>query len=351
MRCGRDNTIPQLSIMDHNMNPNWTNFLATQGWAADDSHFGRPLEELAAARDGAVLAPLADFGLIRASGPDAAGFLHNLMSNDIQGIDAVTARVAGLCTPKGRLLAIFLVWREGEDFLLMLPQEILPPILKKMSMFVFRSKVKLSDATADRVLIGVSPAPTFFDAIPPRFTVAPTAGGQAIQLDAPRALLCLTPEAAIARWPELAAKARPIGTDAWRWLEIAAGQPRIVAAAQELFVPQMLNMDLPGVAGVSFTKGCYPGQEIVARTHYLGKVKRRMVRAHIDRAIAPGTHVYAPETGDQQCGALLSLAPSPEGGFDGLVSVQSTAVEAGEVHLGTPDGERLTFLPLPYAGE
>lgn len=331
------------------MNQDWTNFLATQGWTADGSHFGQPSVEIAAARDGAVLAPLADFGLIRASGPDAAGFLHNLMSNDIQGIDAMTARLAGLCTPKGRLLAIFLVWREGEDFLLMLPREMLPPILKKLSMFVFRSKIKLSDATAERVLIGVSPAPAFFDTVPPRFTVTPTAGGQVIQLDASRALHCLTPEAAIARWPELAAKARPVGTDAWRWLEIAAGQPRIVMATQELFVPQMLNMDLPGVAGVSFTKGCYPGQEIVARTHYLGKVKRRMVRGHIGHAVAPGTHVYAPETGDQQCGALVSIAPSPEGGFDCLVSVQSSAVAAGEVHVDAPEGERLAFLSLPYA--
>lgn len=333
------------------MNPNWTSFLTAQGWIADAGHFGHPAMELDAASKGAVFAPLADFGLIRASGPDAAGFLHNLMSNDIQGIDAVTARVAGLCTPKGRLLAIFLVWREGEDFLLMLPQEILPVILKKLSMFVLRSKVKLSDISAERVLIGVSPAPSFFDTVPPRFTVTSTSGGQAIQLDDTRALLCLAPEAAIARWPGLAAKARPVGADAWRWLEIAAGQPRLVTATQELFVPQMLNMDLPGVAGVSFTKGCYPGQEIVARTHYLGKVKRRMVRAHISHDAVPGTHVYAPETGDQQCGSVVSRAPSPVGGFDCLVSVQSTAVEAGEVHLGAPDGERLAFLPLPYSIE
>lgn len=335
--------------MNHNMNQDWTQFLATQGRVADGSSFGQPLEELATARDGAVFAPLTDFGLIRVSGPDAAGFLHNLMSNDIQGIGAVTARVAGLCTPKGRLLAIFLVWREGDDFLLMLPQEILPSILKKLSMFVLRSKVKLSDISAEKVLIGVSPAPTFLDATLPRFAVGATASGQAIRLDDTRALLCLTSEAALARWPEFTARARPVGGDAWRWLEIAAGQPRVVAATQEVFVPQMLNMDLPGVAGVSFTKGCYPGQEIVARTHYLGKVKRRMVRAHIGHAFTPGTHVYAPETGDQQCGALVSLAPSPEGGFDTLVSVQLSAVEAGEVHVGTPDGERLAFLPLPYA--
>jgi folate-binding protein YgfZ len=123
----------------------------------------------------------------------------------------------------------------------------------------------------------------------------------------------------------------------------------VVAGTQEAFVPQMLNMELPAVAGVSFSKGCYPGQEIVARTQYLGKVKRRTYRARLANAVVPGAHVYAPETGDQHCGAIVSLAPSPDGGFECLVCVQIGAVEAGEVHVGASDGERLEFLPLPYA--
>lgn len=331
------------------MNPDWSQRLTAAGMQAGGEHFGAPAEELLAARDGASVTPLADFGLIRASGPDAAVFLHNLLTNDIKGIDAATLRLAGFCTPKGRLLAIFSIWREGEDFLLLVPQEILPGILKKLSMFVLRAKVKLTDASAERVLLGVSPAPTFFDMALP--VVSAIAAGQVIRLDATRALLCLAPEAAPARWAGLSARAHPVGSIAWQWLEIAAGQPRIVGATQEIFVPQMLNMDLPGVAGVSFTKGCYPGQEIVARTHYLGKVKRRMVRARLTTAASPGTHVYALETGDQQCGALVSVASSPDGGFEALVSVQMSAVEAGEVHVGAPTGERLAFLPLPYALE
>ena len=139
-----------------------------------------------------------------------------------------------------------------------------------------------------------------------------------------------------------------MGLSAWQWLEIAAGQPRIVAATQEAFVPQMLNMELAAVDGVSFSKGCYPGQEIVARTQYLGKVKRRTYRARLATAVAPGIHVYAPETGDQHCGAIVSAAPSPAGGFECLVCVQRGAVEAGEVHVGALAGERLEFLPLPY---
>ena len=338
------------------MTQDWNSFLVSQGLEADGSSFGDAAAELAAARDGAVLAPLGDLGLIRASGSDAAGLLHNLLTNDINGISPGGARFAGFCTAKGRLLALLLIWRDGDDFLLMLPRDILPVILKKLSMYVLRSKVKLTDASAERCLIGysvpvgASPAPTLGD-VPadlPRFGVAATEGGQAIRLDDTRWLLALDAAAASSRWLQLATVARPVGLAAWQWLEIAAGQPRVVAATQEAFVPQMLNMELPAVAGVSFSKGCYPGQEIVARTQYLGKVKRRTFRARLASAVAPGTHVYAPETGEQHCGAIVSVAPSPAGGFECLVCAQIGAVEAGAVHVGALSGERLDFLPLPY---
>ncbi|MCK9388632.1 MAG: folate-binding protein [Sulfuritalea sp.] len=336
------------------MTHEWIPFLASHGLAVDGSHFGSVADELIAARDGAVVAPLTDLGLIRASGVDAAGFLHNLLTNDINGITPDGARFAGLCTPKGRLLALLLIWREGDDFLLMLPRDILPATLKRLSMYVLRSRVKLSDATAQRALIGYSngttvpPAPTIAADLP-RFGVTALAGGHVIRLDDKRWLLAPSPEAAIARWAELTASAKPVGLAAWQWLEIAAGQPRVVAATQEAFVPQMLNMELPAVAGLSFTKGCYPGQEIVARTQYLGKIKRRIYRARLATAVTPGTLVYAPETGDQYCGAVVSVAPSPAGGFECLVCVQIGAVESGEVRVGAVDGERLEFLPLPYA--
>jgi len=350
------------------MTQDWTTFLATQGLAADGAHFGQPAEELLTARDGAVVSPLVDQGVIRATGEDAATFLHNLVSNDIKGITDDVARFAGLCTPKGRLLALFLVWREGQDFLLMLPRDILPGILKRLSMYVLRSKVKLTDVTAERVLLGLSlplgaspsalplPFPLLSSATPdqPRFGVVPSDGGQLIRLDPTRWLLVATPEIARERWPMLIDQARLVGLAAWQWLEIAAGQPRVVAATQEAFVPQMLNMELPAVAGVSFTKGCYPGQEIVARTQYLGKIKRRSFRARFAATTAtaaialPGSHVFAPETGDQHCGVLVSVAASPAGGYETLVCVQSAAVEAGEVRLGAPNGEALEFLSLPY---
>lgn len=337
------------------MRQDWTDFLTQQGARAGAENFGDSAAETAAARDGTVIAPLPDFGLIRAAGEDAAVFLHNLFTNDIKNLAPDAARFAGLCTAKGRLIASSHIWHDrNDDLLLMLSADILPGILKKLSMYVLRSKVKLSDATDERVLIGLAgpEAEAMVEgleaAIPFPMQVVPCDNGQVIRLDERRFVLAVDPDAASAIWNRLAAKARPVGAAAWRWLEIAAGQPRIVAGTQEAFVPQMANLEAPAVGGVSFTKGCYPGQEIVARAQYLGKIKRRMYRARLEATIAPGTHVYAPETADQHCGSIASIAPSPEGGFECLVVVQESCAEAGEVHIGAVNGPRLDFLALPY---
>ena len=285
---------------------------------------------------------LADQGLIRASGEEAASFLHNLLTNDISHLAAGTARQAALCTAKGRMIASFLIWREGNDYLLMLSADILPAILKKLSMYVLRSKVKLSDATAERSLIGtvgasLGPAPAM--------VTAPFGGGTAIRLDADRVVLAVPAGVAPVGLP-------PAGSlDAWHLAEIAAGIPRITAGTQELFTPQMVNYELPAVGGVSFQKGCYPGQEIVARTQYLGKVKRRMVRVALDQAFAPGTDVFTPEAGEQHCGAVVLTAPAPGGGFESLLVVQSSGAEADAVHVGKPDGPKARLLDLPYAAD
>lgn len=319
------------------MTNDWTAFLSGQGLTPDGEHFGDPAGELLAARDGTVVVPLVDFAAIRASGEDAASFLHNLLTNDIQHLQPGAVRFAGLCTPKGRLIATFHVWRDGPDLVLALSADIRAAILKKLSMYILRSKVKLAEA--ELALIGIAGAGA--QALAERHCGLPLAGG--------RFLLALPPAAAIAAWPDLAASATPAGTAAWRWLEITAGQPRIVAATQEAFVPQMVNMELPAVAGVSFTKGCYPGQEIVARTQYLGKVKRRMYRARLETPVLPGTDVFTPESAGQHCGALVTVAPSPDGGFECLLVVQTSGADAGEIHVGAPDGPRATLVsPQPY---
>lgn len=293
--------------------------------------------------------PLAELGLIRASGDDAASFLHNLVTNDITHLPTDGVRHAGLCTPKGRMIASLTIWREENDYLLLLSADILPGILKKLSMYVLRSKVKLADITAERRLIGVA-GPNAEELIGTLgvMTALPFAGGMAIRLDPRRFVLALPADNATAVEPRLAAAGRAGTLDDWHLDEIAAGMPRIVAATQEAFTPQMVNYETTAVGGVSFQKGCYPGQEIVARTQYLGKVKRRMYRAKLDTAFPPGTAVFTPEAGEQHCGAVVLTAPSPDGGFESLLVVQSSGAEANAVHVGKPDGPHAQILPLPY---
>jgi len=150
-------------------------------------------------------------------------------------------------------------------------------------------------------------------------------------------------------WQLLSAKAAPVGAGPWSWLDIMAGIPVILPGTAEEFVPQMANLELVG--GVSFTKGCYPGQEIVARMHYLGRLKQRMFRAHVESALQPlpGTPVFAPDLHGQSTGHVLEAQASPQGGYDLLTVIHLSSKDAGELRLATSDGPHLVLEKLPYS--
>lgn len=336
------------------MKQDWIDFLQKQGAVEGILSFGNPREELALAQSGTVLTPLEDLALIRASGEEAKIFLHNLLTNDIKGLRAESIQYNGFCNPKGRLLASFLVWHAGPDLMLALSADLHGAILKKLSMYVLRSKVKLTDASSEFVLMGLS-GKNAKDALADTVQIPEKAmmvssfdQGQLLRLEDQRFVMVVSSSAAQQIWQKLAETAQPVGLTCWHWLEIASGLPRVTAATTEEFIPQMVNFDVVG--GVSFKKGCYPGQEIVARTQYLGKLKRRMYRAHLDTATAsPGDHLYAPETGEQSCGRVLNAALAPQGGQDLLAVIQSSCADAGKVHLANPTGPSLKLLSLPYA--
>lgn len=334
-------------------NQDWQAFLRTQGATDDFLHFADPAAELKAAADASVVTPLVDMGVLRASGEEAVSFLHNLLTNDISKLGPNEIRRAGFCTVKGRLLADLLVWSEDSDYLIALPVDILPAMLKKLTMFILRSKVKLVDASHERPLLGLagsgaeSLVSTLAGSAPALRGSVAFAGGSLLRLDETRFIVAANATVADT-WRTLAASARPAGLAAWRWLEVTAGDPRVVLATQDQFIPQMINYDKVG--GLVFNKGCYPGQEIVARTQYLGKIKRHMFRAHLgEGTVAVADPVYAPETGDQACGTVVSVAPSPHGGVELLAVIQTSCAEAGEVHLGSVTGPRPQLLDLPYA--
>ncbi len=327
-------------------------------------HSGNPhASDLALAVPAAVR--LTDWGVIRARGEDAGAFLNGQLTQEALKLPDGVARLAGYCSPKGRLLASFVMWRSAPDeILLACSADLLAPTLKRLSMFVMRSKCKLSDASAEIALWGVAlPAllpdassihhavsdDIVFPGMP--YATSDVAGGTAVRLaDAAGAmrLLWAAPVDATPPW------APTSQADVWNWLEVQAGVPRVVASTVEAFVPQMVNLELVG--GVNFQKGCYPGQEIVARSQYRGTLKRRMVLAELDGAsdatLAAGTEVFAAADPAQPAGQVVLSArlPRPEGGARqaALVEVKRALTDAGELHVGAIDGPLLRLRELPY---
>ncbi|HRP64766.1 MAG TPA: folate-binding protein [Thauera sp.] len=338
----------------------WTEHLARLGANLADAtlHFSTPESEARAADEATIAVPLLHLGVIRSLGPDSADFLHNLVSNDVKKLAADAAEWNSFNSPKGRMIASLLMWPEAEGHAMALSADILPAFLKKFSMYVLRSKVKLSDASATLALVGVAGAEAAaalqaagieLPAADMRQTVN-AAGVRCIRLDAQTHVLAVPAEAAPAVYDALLAKgAVKAGTAAWQLRMIRAGLPLITAPTQEEFVAQMLNYELIG--GVNFHKGCYPGQEIVARTQYLGKLKKRMYRVALPAGVAatPGMDVYAPDFGEQSAGKLVNTAPTADGGSEALAVIQCSSAETGKLHLGAPDGPALALLPLPYA--
>lgn len=342
------------------MIPTWQEFLAQQGARIDDGRvldFGNPANELAAAQNGTVMADLSQLGLLAFSGEDTAEFLQSQFTNDVRGLHADAAAWNGYCSPKGRMLANFLMWKHGADTCLQLSGDIREAVLKRLKMFILRSKVAARDATDEKVRL-VLAGPQAAVALNEAGLPAPEGAmktksneqGLSVRIGADKFVLSLAPEKAPTVWVALAKHAAPVGTAVWDWLRLANGIPMIVAKTQEEFVPQMVNWEVLG--GVSFQKGCYPGQEIVARTQYLGKLKRRMYLAHLEGNEAPaaGDNLYTPDMDGQASGMVVNAAPAPGGGFDLLAVAQIESVAAKQpIHWKSADGPVLALKAQPYA--
>jgi len=329
------------------MNSTWQTFLEQQGAHLENgiaTDFGDAPAERLAARDAAILCDLSQFGLLRVSGDDAQTFLQNMLSSDVREVGS-RAQYSSLSTPKGRMLATFLIWRNGGDYFLQLARDLVPAIHKKLAMYVLRSKVKVSDASDEFVCLGYTGPLT--DAPDAAMGATATDAGFCLRLDSQRRLLAMPAANAPAVWQKLAQQARPAGSPCWDWLAIQAGIPTVCAPTQEQFVPQMGNLEVIG--GVNFKKGCYPGQEIVARMQYLGKAKRRMYLAHCDQPARPGERLFSASPGENAHGLVVNAAPAPEGGYDLLGVLPIASFEHGDIRLGDADGAPLDFLPLPYA--
>jgi folate-binding protein YgfZ len=296
------------------------------------------------------VASLTHSGLIRAQGEDAAKFLHNQFTQDFVLQGQNVARLAGFCSAKGRLQASFIGFkRSPTDILLVCDRALLATTLKRLSMFVMRAKLKLEDASAAFSLYGLAgsalQAVTADIAAYPDKVWAKTDIGEV-------SLVNLYPADGVARalWLAPADHPAPAGValseELWAWSEVRSGIATLTPAIADAFVPQMLNYE--SVGGVNFKKGCYPGQEVVARSQFRGTLKRRAYLAHADVALKPGDELFLASDAGQPCGQVAQAAASPEGGFDAIVVMQLSAVEAGELHLGAVDGPPLQLSPPPY---
>jgi tRNA-modifying protein YgfZ len=332
------------------MTDSWQQKLEALGATLSDrevQHFGNTVKELAAAASETIIADLSHLGLIQVSGADALTFLQGQLTQDVAKVTDQHAAYAGYCSPKGRLLAHFLVWKSDDSYFLQLPRVLVEPIQKRLKMYVLRAKVVLADVSQSSVRFGLAGSDaaavitSLFGNTPAQaMDIVRTPLATIIALPNHRYQLIVQGDAA-ELWQTLAQHAQAVGAPVWRWLRIRAGIPEIYPSTQEQFVPQMVNDDLLGA--VSFQKGCYTGQEIVARLHYLGKAKRRMVGAHINipEPPQPGDAIYGARLEGQAIGVVVDAAASPQGGWDMLVSIP-VEENADSVHyLKQPNGPEI----------
>lgn len=342
------------------MIPSWQTFLSAHGAVIQEQqvlHFGDSLAERQQLLHGCIVADLSHLGLIQFSGEDAETFLQGQLSNDVRQLDGNTTQFTSYNTPKGRMLANGLLWRGiPGTYFFQLPISMQASTQKKLSMYILRAKVKASDASEQWVRLGVG-GPLAADLMTKVFGDLPAsihgmshmAQSELIRLPGDNFEILSSAESAPDLWLKLSAVAKPAGAECWDDLMIRTGIPTILPATQEQFVAQMINYEV--INGVNFKKGCYPGQEIVARTQYLGKTKRRMYLAALDSDAAPaaGDELFHSATPDQASGMVVNAAAAPSGGYDVLAVLQTSSAESGSLHWKSSAGPALRIVDLPYS--
>ena len=294
-------------------------------------------------------------GLIAFTGDDAVAFLHAQLTSDVVGLAVPATQYSGYCTPKGRLLATGLLWRLQDVVLLQLPAALREAIQSRLSQYSLRSRVKASDATPRYALFGISganAAAAMHALVGPQESenhqIISRDGTMVMRVPGERYVVLTPREGADTVRATLDAHAAAASEESWTASEIAAGVPVITQASQEEYVPQMVNLDLIGA--VSYSKGCYPGQEIVARTHYLGRLKQRMYRIALPPGVTPsvGDRLYSDQFGAEQAsGSIVDAVLREDGAAEALAVMQIASVARG-LHYGSLDGPAVEVLPLPY---
>jgi tRNA-modifying protein YgfZ len=304
-----------------------------------------------------------ELAVIRVRGADAGTFLQGQLTQDVLLMKTTEARLAAWCSAKGRMLATFTVAKlSNEEFLLILSRDLMATTLKRLKMFVLRAKCELTDATAELRVLGLAGAEASSAMDTMNLIAAQAYSMPASGLKDSEIIIALHAATLAGQSVARALRLRmntppaPINTHnmqniaTWNALEISSGIARLSAAVSEAFVPQMLNYE--SVGGVNFKKGCYPGQEVVARSQFRGTLKRRGYIVTSQQPLHAGQEVFDGREPEQPCGQIAQAAKHPLGGYIAIVSMQIAAQDSPELHAGSPDGEPkgalLQLQSLPY---
>jgi len=343
------------------MNSQWKEFLDAQG-ARFDTENGELLGFTSDSVDpdaNDIIADLSYLGVIRINGEDTVNFLQGQTTNDVRKIDGGHGQFSGYCSPKGRLLANFLLLQRDDDFYMLMERAILEPTLKRLRMYVLMSKVEMTDVSDEMVVSAVagpnaeSLLTTALGKVPAEDYETRHEKGGLSSMKLPgqpsRYLLLGDADNMSELWQTLGDQITAVGHSSWKLTDIRAAIPSVHPETVEAFVPQMVNMQ--AIEGVSFKKGCYPGQEIVARMQYLGKLKRRMYRATVAMDSAPkaGDVIYsAASSSGQGAGKVVDAQPSPNGAYELLAVIEIASAEQGGLRIGSASGPELVLSELPY---
>ncbi len=324
----------------------WQSQLAAYGASIDAdgvvSHFGDRKAELRALRDTAALVPLTNTGVVRVSGEDAQTFLNTQFTSDVVQVSAGAAQYSSYCTPKGRVLATFLICLYGSDYLLILPQEIAESVAAGLKRYVLRAKVKIAAETESYALLGIAgpQSASVADSVIGKpqvqpMQVAPYGAVSLITLPGEHLLVICDRNNVDEYWRALDKEATASGVQVFELQGIRAGIATVTTATQDSFIPQMLGLEMIGA--VSFEKGCYPGQEIVARTKYLGNLKRQLCYGYSDNMLAAGDTISMISDG-KTAGTVTNAAPNLEGQWEFLAVMQGEALQT-QASLGSANGQ------------
>jgi folate-binding protein YgfZ len=341
------------------MNTDWRAFLESRSATVDERGDLAGSARFAGTASDAdcALMDLSHLGLIAVGGPEATDFLQGQVSNDVRELSDSHSQLSSHCSPKGRMLANFRALRIEQSIFLVLPRSQMEALLKRLRMFVLRSKVSIDDASDALVCFGIlgrcadDALGKVFGALPRHDNGLVRAGDSTlIRVPGiiPRWLFIGPAEEAKALWQAAAEQASEANADLWALQDIRAGIPTVMPETHDAFIPQMANMQL--IDGVSFTKGCYTGQEVVARMQYLGKLKRRMYLAEVDSDAVPrpGDTLHVPDsTSEQAAGRVVNARAVSPGRCELLVVAEISAAEGGEVRLAE-DGPLLRLKTPPY---